>query len=277
MLDEEGFKKSLEKRLNEKAIQQSIQIVKEAESFLKNKSVTKDFGQANIEDLRSIVDFFIKTRKNTWENLLALLRFFRFSGNRAIEVALLELLDGSDVLEKLSNRVKKTVGDKRSKELFEDIKLPPLGTFSTDKPRITKKFMEKLETALGEKACKEVLLSGPHAGSKKEYLAERKAFLESEGIDDFLRRRHNEYISELEQHMKEGTLYFTQEIDKEVLDYVRNTPTCQNGVREDKIIYVTKIPYMAKQYLNEKNKKMKRYYYCHCPWVREAIKSRIDI
>jgi len=77
--------------------------------------------------------------------------------------------------------------------------------------------------------------------------------------------------------MKERTLYFTQEIDKQVLDYVRNTPTCQNGVREGNIIYVTKIPYMAKQYLNEKNERMKRYYYCHCPWVREAIKLGIDI
>jgi hypothetical protein len=137
--------------------------------------------------------------------------------------------------------------------------------------------MERLEAELGEEGCKEVLLSGPHAGPKKAYLPERKAFMESQGIDDFLKRRHKEYIDELEQHMKERTLYFTQEIDKQVLDYVRNTPTCQNGVREGNIIYVTKIPYMAKQYLNEKNERMKRYYYCHCPWVREAIKSGIDI
>jgi hypothetical protein len=77
--------------------------------------------------------------------------------------------------------------------------------------------------------------------------------------------------------MKEKTLYFTQEIDGEVLEYVRNTPTCQNGVREGDIIYVTKIPYMAKKYLREKDPKKKRYYYCHCPWVREAIKSDTKI
>jgi hypothetical protein len=137
--------------------------------------------------------------------------------------------------------------------------------------------MEHLEAFLGEEGCREVLLSGPHVGPKKEYLPERKTFLESEGIDDFLRKRHLEYIHELESHMNEHTLYFTQEIDGEVLDYVKNTPTCQNGVREGKIIYITKIPYMAKHYLNEKNEKMKRYYYCHCPWVRESIKSGINI
>ena len=265
MLDEEGFKKFLEKRTSEKAIQQSIEIVKEAEAFLKNKGKKRDFSQASIEDLRSIVHYFSENRKNTWENFLALLSFSRFAGNREVEVALLELLDGSDVLENLSTKVKKTVGEKRHREILRGIRLPPLGTFSIDKPRTTKKLMERLEAELGEEGCKEVLLSGPHASPKRAYLPERKAFLESDGIDDFLRRRHKEYVNELEQHMKQRTLYFTQEIDKEVLDYVRNTPTCQNGVREGNIIYVTKIPYMAKRYLNEKNKKMKRYYYCHCP------------
>jgi hypothetical protein len=72
-------------------------------------------------------------------------------------------------------------------------------------------------------------------------------------------------------------LYFTQEIDEEVLDYVRNTPTCQNGVRDGDTIYVTKIPYMAKKYLHEKDEKKKRYYYCHCPWVREAILSDLKV
>jgi len=47
--------------------------------------------------------------------------------------------------------------------------------------------------------------------------------------------------------MKKRTLCFTQEINEEVLEYVRNTPTCQNGVRDGDIIYVTKIPYMARQ------------------------------
>jgi hypothetical protein len=77
--------------------------------------------------------------------------------------------------------------------------------------------------------------------------------------------------------LKEKTLYFTQEIDEEVLEYVHNTPTCQNGVREGDVIYVTKIPYMAKRYLHEKDPEKKRYYYCHCPWVREAIISDVKI
>ena len=34
---------------------------------------------------------------------------------------------------------------------------------------------------------------------------------------------------------------------------------------------------MAKKYLHEKDDKRKRHYYCHCPWVREAILSDLKI
>jgi hypothetical protein len=276
-VNEIEFKRFLEKSFGEKAVQNSIEIVRETETFLRSTGANKNFGQASIEDLRSVVDYFFQNGKNTWENLLALLRFSRFVGNREVEIALLELLDGSDVLDNISSVVKKTLGEKRRRKIFEGIALPPLGTFSVEKPKTTKRLVERMETELGEDRCRKVLLSGPHAGPKEDYLPERVAFLKSEGIDDFLRKRHKEYIEELEQHKKLGTLYFTQEIDDEVLDYVRNTPTCQNGVREGNIIYVTKIPYNAKRYLKEKDSKIKRYYYCHCPWVREAIKSDINI
>ena len=30
---------------------------------------------------------------------------------------------------------------------------------------------------------------------------------------------------------------------------------------------------MAKQFLAEKDENMKKYHYCHCAWVREALKT----
>jgi len=252
-------------------------MVKEFEAFLKKRGKNKHFKNATPRDVEGFVDSLMKNKKNTWGNFLALVRYARFAKNKAVQVALLELVDGADVLENLSETLIQAVGKNKRDEIFEGINLPPLGTHSKDKPRITKEFMERLEAKLGEKGCKEILSSGPHAGPKEEYLPERKKFLTSKSIDDFLKKRHKEYIKELEGHMKEKTLYFTQEIDEEVLEYVRNTPTCQNGVREGDIIYVTKIPYMAKKYLHETEEKKKRYYYCHCPWVREAIKSDLKI
>jgi hypothetical protein len=30
---------------------------------------------------------------------------------------------------------------------------------------------------------------------------------------------------------------------------------------------------MTKEYLAETDEQMRRYYYCHCPWVKEALKT----
>jgi hypothetical protein len=273
----EDFKRFLEGNTLKKDIQQSLMIIKEVETFLTDTGKNNNFSLATIEDLKSIVKYLMKNRKNSKKNLLALLKYSRFVGNQEIEIALIELLDGNDILRKLMLRANRVAGEKNGEKIFSKILLPQLGTFSVDKPKMTQKFMENLEAKLNLEDCREVLLSGPHAAPKKEYLSEKKDFLKSESIDDFLRKRHREYINELDQLMKNEKLYFTQEIDEDVIDYVRNTQTCQNGVRQGNIIYVTKIPYMAKKYFREKDPKLKRYYYCHCPWVREAIKSDIKI
>ncbi len=272
-MDEEEFRNyCLDRRLDEKTIQAHIQIVKEFEAFLTIKCQNRSIANTTSANLHNFVRHLIGTNRNTWDNMLPIVRYARFMNNKKIIVAVLELLDGSDVLENLSNTIKQTTGNTKHKAIFKGITLPPLGTLPKDRAKITKKFMDNLESELGEAKCIEILLSGPHAEPKEQFLPEQKKFLKSKDIDDYLGKKHEEYVAELKNHMKEKTLYYTQEITKEVLDYVKETPTCQVGVRDGNIIFVTKIPYMAKKYLREKDPKKKRYYACHCPWVREAIK-----
>lgn len=121
----------------------------------------------------------MENQKNSWENFLALLKYSRFVNNREMEIVLLELLDGSDVLENLSDILLQTVGKEKHDDIFEGIEPPPIGTYRKDKLVITRKFMERLEEKLDEKIWKEVLSSGSHANPKKEYLPERKKFLNS--------------------------------------------------------------------------------------------------
>ncbi|HVP22442.1 MAG TPA: hypothetical protein VMS77_00865 [Conexivisphaerales archaeon] len=271
-MDEEGFRGFCTKRnIKEKTIKANVAVIEDSEAFLKGMSPNKRLSNASGQDINGLVAHLVKDGKNNWEDLLALVRYARYSENREAEVAILELLDGSNVLENLSEKVRETVGESKHAEVFGGLELPPLGTLSTDKPRITRMFMERLGASLDEKTCREILSSGPHANPREEYLQDRTKFLKSKNVDDFLRKKHEEYVEELDRHRREKTLYFTQEIDEEVVDYVRRTATCQCGVREGDIIYVTKIPYMAKKFLHEKDERRKRYYYCHCPWVREAM------
>jgi hypothetical protein len=277
-LDEEGFKKyCLEIKLSKTIIQTQIRIVKEFEAFLITKCKNRSIANTTPANLRAFVKHLKMESRNTLDNIIPVVRYARFTNNKKTVIALLELLDGSDVLDNLSNTIKQREGRTKHKAIFRGIKLHQLGTLPKDRSKITKKFMDNLEAELGVSKCREVLLSGPHAEPKEQFVAEQKKFLESKSIDDYLREKHQEYVEELENHMREKTLYYTQEISKEVLDYVKKTPTCQVGVRDGEIIYLTKIPYMAKKYLREKDPKMKRYYACHCGWVREAIKSGTKI
>lgn len=273
-LDEQGFRRFLAKRnLTEKVVKAHIDIVRQFEDHLKVKDKTNGIERATSDDFDDFSKIMVKEGKCSFDNMLALARYALFSNNKTLTVHALELIDGADVMENLSKNLKQRVGEDKWREVFGRIELPPPGTHPRDKLKITKIVMDRLEAKLDKEKCREVLSSNLHYVPDEAFASSKKAFKESKNVDDFLEKRHREYVEELAKHAKEKTLYYTQEVDDDVVEYVRNTPTCQVGVREGDVIYVTKIPYMAKKYLHEKNEKMKRYYYCHCPWVRESIKS----
>jgi hypothetical protein len=277
-LDEEGFRGYCIKRsLKEETIQAHIRLLKDFEAFLKEKSGNKDFSSSSPSDMQSFVAHLIENRKNTIDSFAALIRYAIFTNKRELVAFLYGFIEGFGALEKLSETLKQTMGESTRDEIFEGINLPPLGTDPKDKPKVAKRIMERLEATLDEKTLKEIMSSGLDVGPKELYLPMRQKFLESRNIDDFLRKKHQEAVEMLEKHSREKSMFYAQEIDEEVVDYVRNNPAIMGGVREGDIIYETKIPYMTKKYLHEKDEKMKRYYACHCAWVREAIKSGLRI
>ncbi|MCX6087568.1 MAG: hypothetical protein NTV78_00080, partial [Caldiserica bacterium] len=107
----------------------------------------------------------------------------------------------------------------------------------------------------------------------KYYLDEKKKYEECEGIDEYLKRKGDDFIAELKGIKKNKELYFNQEITDKVIEFVESHPEIRQGVRKGNIIYETKIPYQAKEYIAEKDENKKRYYYCHCPWVKESLKK----
>jgi hypothetical protein len=273
-MDEKGFRDYCAKRkFKEETIQPHIKLIKEFEGFLKNKGKNKDLNDASSNDVKSFVADLMKNRRITLDSFRALIRYFDFSGKKETVSVLYGYLEGFGVPEELSEKLKETVGESKNKEVFEGIDIPPLGTLPEDKPKITKKIMERLEAQLDDKSLKELMSSGLEVGPDEWYLPQKRKFQESDSLEDFLEKRHREFVETLKKHSKEKTMFFAQEIDEEVIEYVRKNQEIQGGVRKGDIIYETKIPYQTKKYLHEKNEKMKRYYACHCSWVREAIKS----
>jgi hypothetical protein len=277
-LDEEGFRDYYIKRnVKEETIRVHVGVVKDFEVFLKKKYGNRDFTSSSPGDMQSFVEHLMQTGKNTIDSFVALIRYANFVNKREIVAFLFGFIEGFGALEKLSETLEQTMGESKRDEILAGINLPPLGTDPKDKPKIAKRIMERLEATLDEKTLKEIMSSGLDVGPKEWYLPLREKFLKSQDIDDFLRKRHQEAVEMLEKHSREKSMFYAQEIDEEVVDYVRNNPEVMGGVREGDIIYETKIPYMTKKYLHEKDGKLKRYYACHCAWVREAIKSGLKI
>jgi hypothetical protein len=71
--------------------------------------------------------------------------------------------------------------------------------------------------------------------------------------------------------MKQNRVWFEQSITPEVLDFVKGNQEVLSARLIDDKLYVTKIPYDTKAYLEAKTDDMKKYYGCHCPFAREAI------
>lgn len=278
-MDEKGFRRFLKegkrvpKGLTGKTIRSNVKIAKEFEAFLRARSPKKQFADAKGSDVKSFIARLAKEDRSTFEGLIGLLRYSRFSANEAVELALLTALDGANVVGDICGIVKNRQGKRVYEQVLGGFKPPAIGTPPKRMPRITSDLMNRLESGLGEEETRNILLVGPHAGPPEYYADERKMLLASENVDEYLRRRRKKFVAELEGHMKNGTLFYNQKIDQDVVDYVRRNPEVAGGMRRGDRIYCTKIQYMAIEYLKERDERLKRYYGCHCPLARESILS----
>jgi hypothetical protein len=277
-LDEKRFRNyCLETGLNEETAQANIRLVRELEAFLQKGKVKGDFSRASPSDVQLFVERLVKNEGTTVDNFVALIRYARFARNHEIVSFMFGYLEGFRALPKLFETLKEAVGEDQRDKIFEGISLPPLGSDPKDRPSVTKRIMERLEAELDEDKLKEIMSSGLDVGPLEYYLPMKEKFLKARSLDDFLAKKHQENVEMLEKHCREKTMFYANEVDEEVVDYVRKNPEIMGGVRVGDVIYETKIPYMAKKFLHEKDEKMKRYYACHCGCVREGIRSGLKV
>ncbi|MFX1252873.1 MAG: DUF6144 family protein [Promethearchaeota archaeon] len=269
-MDEDSYKKYWKERdFPQEKLEDAIKILKEFEDFLPNKSI----DDATYEDLHNFSAELINQDRNKYENYIYLLRYGFLKKNDPLLIACMEVIDGREVMVNFSNRLIEEFGEDFRNKIFEGIEIPPLGLHPKEKPKITKQLIERFEQAVDLDTCVKFLGKGlrdPYTEARKP---DRAKFLEAENIDDFLEKKHAEFIANLKKYKNDGTLFFTQEIDDQVIEYIKNDQMISTGVRKGNKVIITKIPYMTKQYLNETDDTLKRYYYCHCPWAREAIKD----
>ncbi|HNS50185.1 MAG TPA: hypothetical protein PKO09_03300 [Anaerolineae bacterium] len=272
-MDKEGFRQFLRGRsLPERAIEDGIAVAERFEAFLAGPDRPGPGGPATAEDAQLFARQLIGEGHNSYDDLVALARYGRFIGSDTVYVAVVTLLDGAEALQNLHRRLGRALGRKERDWVFHGIALPPLGTPTTELPAYTQAVMARLEKLVDPAVYRPILAAGLRDLRSQWFLPQRRKYRKSPDIDAYLASSHREYIAELEQLRTEGRLYFTQEVTEEMLDLVRGNPEIGTGVRKGALLYHTKIPHMTKEYLAEADESKKRYYYCHCPWVKESLR-----
>ncbi len=268
-MDREGFRQLLRARnVSEDKIESSIALAERFEAYWGSLGARAD-ASAAWDFCRAL----IQEKQNTYDNLLALARYGRFIKDNTIYVAILELLDGAEVQSNLYEKVGTLYGPATRDKAFAGIGIAPLGLPSAKKPHYLFPVLDRLIKAVGYEQVELVLSACLRDLPDEDFLDEREKYVGAANIDEYLARKHQVLVQELKSCQGEGRLFFSQEITDEVVEYVQARPETECGVRVGCTLYVTKIPYNAREYLSETDPIMKRYYVCHCPWVRHAIKN----
>ena len=274
-MDERGFRSFLEERkLDKPEIDSSVQLAEKFEEFLG----LMDRTVGTKADVNAFSLQLLENGENSLANYYALARYGRFLNNDDVYVGVVELLDGAEALDNLYQKTGEVLGSDRRDLVFQRITIPPMGAPNEQKVKVTGRVMPRLVEVADQAECQDILADCLRDLEVSWYQDEVKLFQDCKDIDDFLDKNAQNFIASLENIRDEDSLFFNQKITDEVVEYVRNEPLIARGVREGDILYEVKIPHMTVEFLVETDPKMKRYYYCHCPWVKEALKQdQVDI
>ena len=205
------------------------------------------------------------------DRLLALARYCYVTRRNDLFVQLVHVAEAPGILPVLRTRAGQIIGEKAADEVFGSVALPPEGSPINVYPPVVAEILTKMEATLPTETCKQVLAGNMHQIPESSFADMREGFLKDPDIDALLADRHARLVQDLEDHMNQGKAWYEQVITPEVLEYVRNNPEIQGGVRHGNIIHVTKIPFDPQAYLDEKDPTKKRYDACHCPLARTSI------
>lgn len=252
--------------LTEEKINEYIQTVLNFEDFIND-----DIDKATISHLKDYVNYLIDNDLNNYNNLVHVARYFYYINKQEIYIRLTQYFNAVGVLENILDRIVLYDSQKLQDEIKNNIKLPPFGTDPDDLPQYTRDFMEKLNKYLPRSKCNKILAGNNHKIPKESFDKEREYYQEATSLKAYLKNRHERKIQELTRHFEENKVWFEQIITPEVIEHVKSNQEILSGVLKDNKLYITKIPYDVNNYLQATNEKRKRYYACHCSFVRENI------
>ena len=263
------------KRFHEEdeAIQLSIRTILSMEEHCQ-----KDIEQTTIDDIRTYMNHLIETNANKLNNVIHIARYYYYVDMKEHYIQMTKYFNSLGVLEHIVDRITRYESDETKDAIVKDLELPPFGTDSTDLPRYTKRFLEIINNHVSEDSCNKILAGNNHRIPTSSFDEEKRFYEEAPSFETYLRDRHQRKVDELTSYYENNQIWFEQIVTPDVIEFVKQHPEVLSGVIENDKLYITKIPYDINHYLDAEDDRMKRYYACHCSFVRENIKDdNLDI
>jgi hypothetical protein len=262
------------------AIEKQMAIVEDFVGFLTEPGLKEIPASAGKDDVERFARKLIAESRNSLENFSHLSDFFHWLGHRKLHVAFLEVMDCYNALEVLAEKIEKEHGQDVRNRIFSE-PLPPLGADETERGVYTRMIVERLTSHLTPEQAAAAWFKVQHGLSDEVWRESKKAdqdhYQKYRSIDQLLDNKRQERDAILTRLRDTDELWHTVQITDEVLEYVKSDPEMEVGRREGDKIYISKIPYNAVRYLHETDPRMKRYYACHCPLLREAIMKDMPV
>jgi len=271
-MNKELFKNRYKRLLEEdEAIQMAMNTVLAFEQYTK-----KDIGETVIDDIKLYMDNLILNKANKYNNVIHIARYYYYIDMKDQYIHMTKYFNTLGVLEHIINRIQLYESTEVMNNVIDDIQLPPFGTDSTDLPRYTKSFLDTLQKHIPKNTCNQILAGNNHQIPSSSFDQEKKLYQDASTFKEYLENRHKRKVEELEHHYKTNQIWFEQIITPEVIEFVKEHPEVLSGVIKDDKLYVTKIPYDIHNFLESDTDILKRYYACHCSFVRENILTKTE-
>ncbi len=270
MQDEKFIEYLKSRNKQETIIEKQVGFVKEIDDYLINEKKSLGIDKSYLKDLQAFLKQWDVDKSIKSEFLLAMKNYSKATDNTNMIANVNRLLGRGTWLSRLEETLNEYVGEELQQQIMEAGR--PIKHTSTPAKKAVwaKCMMECLEANVDEKTCKEILNNNLHFKSPKSpsFKKLKRMYEKSGNIDVVLQYLHDKWKKII------GDRYG---YDSSEYKYVEADPTIEAGIREGNIVYVSKIPFKIKQFIESKNEQTKRYQYCHCAWVRDSItKSEED-
>ena len=241
------------------------------DGYLDELAQPKSLETVVAEDVPAFSASLIDRDLNKRNRFVGLYHYAGMIKNYSLQVGVLELFDGFEILENLHQKIGEELGEEKQAAIFEGIELPVVGTTPIEWMRVNAVVFPRLQEMADPIIVKRIVRSGLRNLSDAHYLPIKERYEGFADIDAFLEDRGKRHLDNLIKQRDEETPYFNQFITDDVIEFVQATPEIGRGIRQGNTIIEIKIPHQSIEYLAATNRATKQYHVCHCPVVKESM------